>query len=103
MSLVLPRTIRLTVGTVLLFQDETNGPDTDNTDHPTVADLIKTKDGIVLSPQPHKDPNDPLVLPRNDRTRVDIELARLEKRFDVDCTRYTLSHRRWTNPHSSCW
>jgi hypothetical protein len=23
--------------------------------------LIKTKDGIVLSPQPHDDPNDPLV------------------------------------------
>jgi hypothetical protein len=51
----------LTTGTVLLYQDTPDGSGTATPDHNHDPELIKTKDGIVLSPQPHKDPNDPLV------------------------------------------
>jgi hypothetical protein len=45
----------------LLYQDLGNDTDLDTNDRRHEPELIKTKDGIVLSPQPHEDPNDPLV------------------------------------------
>ena len=49
------------IGTVLFYQESTNDPDSDSAENSQRPELIKTKDGIVLSPQPHEDPNDPLV------------------------------------------
>jgi hypothetical protein len=46
---------------VLLFQDEHDVVEMHEGEH--YHELIKTKEGIVLSPQPHEDPNDPLVRP----------------------------------------
>lgn len=46
---------------MLLYQDAPSGPESQTPDHNHAPELIKTKDGIVLSPQPHEDPNDPLV------------------------------------------
>lgn len=50
------------IGTVLLYQESPNESDSDSAENPHEPELIKTKSGIVLSPQPHEDPNDPLVL-----------------------------------------
>jgi hypothetical protein len=50
------------IGTVLFYQESTNDPDSEPAENSHGPELIKTKDGIVLSPQPHEDPNDPLVL-----------------------------------------
>ena len=49
------------IGTVLLYQESPNESDSDSAENPHEPELIKTKSGIVLSPQPHEDPNDPLV------------------------------------------
>jgi len=50
-----------------LFQEtpqHTPGESTpEPSEHEHTPELIKTKEGIVLSPQPHEDPNDPLVPP----------------------------------------
>jgi hypothetical protein len=68
------------IGTVLLYQDSSNDTDPDtNEQHHHEPELIKTKDGIVLSPQPHEDPNDPLVLTQFPRsTLLTVELAGME-------------------------
>lgn len=49
-------------GTVMLFTDEGDAED-DGRGSARSVPILKTKNGIVLSPQPHDDPNDPLVLP----------------------------------------
>ena len=48
-------------GTVLLYQESSTDGDSDTNEQHHGPEVIKTKDGIVLSPQPHEDPNDPLV------------------------------------------
>jgi hypothetical protein len=52
----------------MLFTDEGDGDDDGRSSARSVP-ILKTKNGIVLSPQPHDDPNDPLVpsLPRRPR------------------------------------
>jgi len=42
------------------------------------AELLKTKGGIVLSPQPHEDPNDPLVLTQTNANGLPVELVCME-------------------------
>ena len=49
------------IGTVLLFQGSPLGAELQTRDHPPIPGMIKTRDGIILSPQPGDDPNDPLV------------------------------------------
>jgi hypothetical protein len=46
----------------MLFTDEGDGDDDGRSSARSVP-ILKTKNGIVLSPQPHDDPNDPLVRP----------------------------------------
>ena len=91
MSLVTPssntlKTILIAAGTVLLFTDVTSESNSDNRSSRSVP-ILKTKNGIVLSPQPHDDPNDPLVL---------TSLPRLSPTGSVVCLviLFILSHDR---------
>ena len=88
---------------MLLFQDENDVVEMHEGEHH--HELIKTKKGIVLSPQPHEDPNDPLVRPicLGVLSILIIELARVETEFDVGCAWSTLSHRRWPNSNIGSW
>ena len=63
-SIVLYNFQLMCIGTVLLYQESPNESDLDFVENTHEPELIKTKSGIVLSPQPHEDPNDPLVLDR---------------------------------------
>jgi hypothetical protein len=46
---------------VLFQKSSPNESDSETAEEHAASELIKTKNGIVLSPQPHEDPNDPLV------------------------------------------
>lgn len=102
------------LGTVLLFQDtpqQTPGESTpESSEHEHTPELIKTKEGIVLSPQPHEDPNDPLVLflpscpsyACQDNILI-VELACMATRCHVGGIGSSLSRRRRSNTDPGSW